>query len=99
MTKQTQPPDYAASRRTALRRQLARFLIRMIPDQEADHADHRARRCRPGADQLIGTPATGCCAFGSRVLLKLTDLTIGLRVGTEQEREGLDIVLHGEQVS
>ncbi len=32
------------------------------------------------------------------VLLKLVDMTIGLRVSEEQEREGLDISLHGEQV-
>jgi Amt family ammonium transporter len=31
-------------------------------------------------------------------LLKLTDLAVGLRVTREQEREGLDIALHGEQV-
>ncbi|MFO1028059.1 MAG: ammonia channel protein, partial [Acetobacteraceae bacterium] len=34
----------------------------------------------------------------SWVLLKLTDLAVGLRVSAEEEREGLDIVLHGEQV-
>jgi Amt family ammonium transporter len=30
--------------------------------------------------------------------LKLIDVTIGLRVTEEQEREGLDISLHGERV-
>ena len=34
----------------------------------------------------------------SFVLLKIIDLVIGLRVTTDEEREGLDIVLHGEQV-
>ena len=34
----------------------------------------------------------------SWVLLKLTDTLVGLRVTREEEREGLDIVLHGEQV-
>jgi Amt family ammonium transporter len=34
----------------------------------------------------------------SFILLKLTDLLVGLRVSTDEEREGLDIVLHGEQV-
>ena len=34
----------------------------------------------------------------SFVLLKLIDMTIGLRVTEEQEREGLDISLHGEKV-
>jgi ammonium transporter, Amt family len=32
------------------------------------------------------------------VLLKVIDLVIGLRVTEEQEREGLDLALHGEQV-
>ena len=34
----------------------------------------------------------------SYVLLKVIDLTIGLRVAEEEEREGLDVVLHGEHV-
>ncbi len=32
------------------------------------------------------------------VILKIVDMIIGLRVTEEQEREGLDISLHGEQV-
>ncbi len=32
------------------------------------------------------------------VALKITDLVVGLRVTREEEREGLDVVLHGEQV-
>jgi len=32
------------------------------------------------------------------VILKLIDMVIGLRVTEEQEREGLDITQHGEQV-
>jgi Amt family ammonium transporter len=32
------------------------------------------------------------------VILKIIDLTIGLRVTEEQEREGLDISLHGESI-
>ena len=34
----------------------------------------------------------------SFVILKIVDMTIGLRVTEEQEREGLDISLHGESV-
>ena len=34
----------------------------------------------------------------SFVLLKIIDLVIGLRVAEEEEREGLDVVLHGEHV-
>jgi Amt family ammonium transporter len=33
----------------------------------------------------------------SLVTFKLVDLTIGLRVNEEQEREGLDTVSHGER--
>ena len=34
----------------------------------------------------------------SFILFKAIDLTIGLRVSAEEEREGLDVVLHGEQL-
>jgi len=34
----------------------------------------------------------------SLIILKLIDLTIGLRVSADEEREGLDIALHGESV-
>ena len=37
-------------------------------------------------------------AIVSFILLKVIDVVIGLRVTEEQEREGLDIVLHGERV-
>lgn len=38
------------------------------------------------------------CGVASWLLLLLTDLVVGLRVTREEEREGLDIVLHGEQI-
>ncbi|MCA3779877.1 MAG: ammonium transporter [Burkholderia sp.] len=44
---------------------------------------------------LITLVYSGVLSF---VLLKLIDLTIGLRVSEEEEREGLDVVLHGEHV-
>jgi Amt family ammonium transporter len=34
----------------------------------------------------------------SYLILKVIDMTIGLRVTEEQEREGLDISLHGESI-
>jgi len=34
----------------------------------------------------------------SFIILKVIDMTMGLRVTEEQEREGLDISLHGERV-
>jgi ammonium transporter, Amt family len=37
-------------------------------------------------------------AIASLVLLKLVDLTIGLRVDSDTEREGLDLAIHGEAV-
>ena len=37
-------------------------------------------------------------AIASLILLKLVDLTIGLRVDAEMEREGLDLAIHGEAV-
>jgi Amt family ammonium transporter len=34
----------------------------------------------------------------SYIILKVIDMTIGLRVSEEEEREGLDVSLHGEHV-
>jgi Amt family ammonium transporter len=49
--------------------------------------------------QAIGVISTvvysGVVTF---IILKVVDAVVGLRVDAEQEREGLDIVLHGEQV-
>jgi len=49
--------------------------------------------------QLRGVIATLVWSFVmSLVILKLIDLTIGLRVTTDEEREGLDISQHGESI-
>jgi Amt family ammonium transporter len=49
--------------------------------------------------QLKGVAFTVVYGFvASYVLLKIIDMTIGLRVTEEQEREGLDISLHGESM-
>ncbi|NBR32928.1 MAG: ammonium transporter [Sphingomonadaceae bacterium] len=37
-------------------------------------------------------------AIASWVLLKITDIVVGLRVTEEEEREGLDVALHGERL-
>ncbi|PZW37986.1 Amt family ammonium transporter [Humitalea rosea] len=37
-------------------------------------------------------------AIGTFILLKITDLVVGLRVTEEEEREGLDVSLHGERL-
>jgi Amt family ammonium transporter len=34
----------------------------------------------------------------SFIILKVIDMTIGLRVSADEEREGLDLALHGEKV-
>ena len=49
--------------------------------------------------QLKGVAVTVAYGFvASFIILKIIDLTIGLRVTEEQEREGLDISLHGESI-
>jgi Amt family ammonium transporter len=50
-------------------------------------------------NQLVGVTATLVYGFiASIIILKVIDLTIGLRVSPDEEREGLDIALHGERV-
>jgi ammonium transporter, Amt family len=44
---------------------------------------------------LVTLVYSGVISF---VLLKIIDMTMGLRVTEEQEREGLDVTLHGEHV-
>ena len=49
--------------------------------------------------QLWGVGTTVIYGFiVSFIILKVIDMTIGLRVTEDQEREGLDISLHGERV-
>jgi ammonium transporter, Amt family len=49
--------------------------------------------------QLQGVAVTVIYGFvASYIILKIVDMTIGLRVSEEQEREGLDISLHGESI-
>jgi Amt family ammonium transporter len=38
-------------------------------------------------------------AIGTFVLLKVTDVIVGLRVAEEEEREGLDVTQHGERLA
>jgi Amt family ammonium transporter len=47
--------------------------------------------------QVIGITVTAVwCGGVSWLLLKLVDATVGLRVGVDAERIGLDVSLHGE---
>jgi len=49
-------------------------------------------------NQLVGVATSVILAVvGTLVILKAVDLTIGLRVSVEQEVEGLDVSLHGEE--
>ena len=49
-------------------------------------------------NQLIGCGvAWGLGIAGTLVILKICDAVVGVRVGKEQEMEGLDISLHGEE--
>ncbi|MEW5942498.1 MAG: ammonium transporter [Pseudomonadota bacterium] len=49
--------------------------------------------------QILGVGVTvAYCAVLTFVILKAIDLAIGLRVTEEEEREGLDVSLHGERV-
>lgn len=48
--------------------------------------------------QLIGVASVaGWCALITWLLLKLIDLSLGLRVTDEEENEGLDLASHGER--
>jgi Amt family ammonium transporter len=44
---------------------------------------------------LVTLVYSGVVSF---ILLKVIDMVMGLRVTEEQEREGLDVTLHGEHV-
>jgi ammonium transporter, Amt family len=49
--------------------------------------------------QALGVLVTvAWCAFATWLILKLIDAVIGLRADADQEREGLDIALHGETI-
>jgi Amt family ammonium transporter len=49
-------------------------------------------------NQLAGVAiAWGLAAVGTLVILKIVDLLIGVRVPAEQEIDGLDVSLHGEE--
>ena len=49
-------------------------------------------------NQLLGVViAWVLAAVGTIVILKLVDMTIGLRVSEEHEIQGLDLTQHGEE--
>jgi Amt family ammonium transporter len=49
-------------------------------------------------NQLIGCAiAWGMAIVGTLVILKICDLTLGVRITKDQEQEGLDLSMHGEE--
>lgn len=49
-------------------------------------------------NQLIGTGiAWGLAIVGTLIILKICDMTLGLRASAEEETEGLDLSQHGEE--
>lgn len=49
-------------------------------------------------NQLIGCViAWGLAIAGTLIILKICDVLVGLRVSPEQETEGLDLSMHGEE--
>jgi Amt family ammonium transporter len=49
-------------------------------------------------NQLIGSAiAWGIAIVGTIIILKICDMTIGLRVSKEEETQGLDLSQHGEE--
>jgi Amt family ammonium transporter len=49
-------------------------------------------------NQLIGTAIAWILAIGGTlIILKLCDVLVGLRVSPEQESQGLDLAMHGEE--
>jgi len=56
-------------------------------------SDRVGRRAPLVACLALFLAFTAACAFAPTI-----DALVGLRVTAEEEREGLDIVLHGEQV-
>jgi Amt family ammonium transporter len=49
-------------------------------------------------NQLIGTAiAIGLTVVATFIILKVVDMTVGVRVSEDQETEGLDLSMHGEE--
>lgn len=62
------------------------------PDGSAGGLDQFIKQCIAVGATIVYT------AIASWVLLKVTDIVVGLRVTEEEEREGLDVALHGERL-
>ena len=80
-------------RRALHRRHRRRAADRRVQRQR----DQRRRRGRHGAAGRGRRRRSVYSGVGSFIILKVIDMVVGLRVSEEQEREGLDISLHGER--
>ncbi len=63
------------------------------PDGVSGSMEQFIKQCTAVGATMVFT------AIGTFILLKITDLVIGLRVSEEEEREGLDVTLHGERLN
>ncbi len=63
------------------------------PDGSGGSMEQFVKQCTAVGATLAFT------AVATFILLKLVDLTVGLRVTEEEEREGLDVTLHGERLN
>jgi len=58
----------------------------------------RVQRIVVVVNQLIGVGISwGLTIVGTLIVLKICDVVLGVRVSAEQELEGLDVSLHGEE--
>ncbi len=63
------------------------------PDGSGGSMEQFVKQCTAVGATLAFT------AVATFILLKLVDLTVGLRVTEEEEREGLDVTMHGERLN
>ena len=67
------------------------------------HDGAARRHLREHRQLIIQVEATAAVfafsAIATFVLLKVTDVVVGLRVPEEEEREGLDVTQHGERIA
>jgi len=72
-------------------------LALFAPAGTTNYGSRLASRLNMGITWPTVLVARGVMGLVSLVAFKIVDLTIGLRVTEEQEREGLDTVSHGER--
>ncbi len=63
------------------------------PDGSGGSMEQFIKQCTAVGATLVFT------AVATFILLKVVDVIVGLRVTEEEEREGLDVTLHGERIN